>query len=315
MWLWVWCGIWYDEGMTKKSTAAPIRAGEEHLAGRERAVLTRLRNKAAGGRPHEQWRAACHPKCPADALDILIDEVAQAYVVRKALTHPNLSPASFARVWAGVGVTMEVRDARRSMLQFNPCAPVEFVRQFPRPVMLCHPLCDAAELLRTACEGSVADRERVATNSALAVDVQRLLSRDSVLRVRKIFSSNWSVLREVLVEWVPVEKSPIVLRRLVSLPNTDVEVAALIAARLVEINSWGRMTKVTIARHTDDQGALHGLVKDGDAWVASIAVMNKNLDEDGMLEAATNRNRWVRANLVARDDVTEEAAIAAHLMG
>jgi hypothetical protein len=299
--------------MVKAKTAVPVRAGEEHLTGRERAVLTRLRNKAVSLSDHDRWRAANHEKCPADALDILVDD-GTFYIQRRALVHPNLSPASFARAWKSVGASAQTRDARRELLQFNPNAPVEYVREFPRLVMLSHPRCDAVELLRTACEGTVVERERVALNSHLNVDVQRVLSMDPSLAVRKVLSVNYFLTSAVIRDWVPVEKSPIVLRRLVRAPDTDTELAALIAARLVEINSRGRMTRVTVAQHTDDQEALHSLVKDADGWVASIAVMNKNLDEEGMMVGATNRSKWVRRNLVARDDITEEAAIAAHLM-
>jgi hypothetical protein len=287
---------------------------EAALPRRERAMLTRMRRNAAAPEQRRRWLAVRRPDCPADVLDLLVDDPME-WLVRTALVHPNLSEISFVRVWRESSGRSAVRPWRLVTLMMNPSAPVRYVNtRFDRARRLAHPRCDAAELVRVAREGLVAERRLVAQNPALPVEAQQALMVDAVLAVRKQLAVNATVVPEVVGAWARVERSPVVLRALVRLPAGRAWSTA-VADRLVEVESRGRMTRVVVAQHSESVAVIAAMARDTDPWVAQTAAGNPHLDDDGMLAASMHRSAWVRHRVTGREDCPEDARVAAALMG
>ena len=161
--------------------------------------------------------------------------------------------------------------------------------------------------------GSGTERERVlhAKTRTTTEATQRALSQD-VLKVRLILALNRSVTSPVIAEWTARETSPVVLRRLLRLPNSTGSHDTILTRLAAVGNPEALANRVATARYTSDTNVIDSAAQGQDPEIVYAALINPNCPTETLLRVcySSNSPAWKRETVKKHPNCPTEGELS-----
>jgi hypothetical protein len=199
----------------------------------------------------------------------------------------------------------------RAILE-NPNTTEKILEAVASNQVFSHPLCPKKKMIDCLNQNSLPEILILAENPSLPLDIQKHLAVSRERKVRQKLSRNL-YLDESIIETLMDDPSPIVIRNLVQHPKTNDEIKSHLTEKLKRIGR-GRVNKVTLARHSNNEDDLKEYIQEDDYSIAYYATQNKNFSTEHAELGCGHKFKGIRNISKNHEKCSETGKVIAALM-